>query len=83
MDLLPNGNVLVPNYAQSKVVEFDAKGKVVWEANVERPGSAVRLPNGHTLVSCPIAKRVVELDRDGKEVWKCETEGRPYKAYRP
>jgi hypothetical protein len=83
IDLLANGNVLVPNYTQNKVVEYDNKGKVVWEANVERPGSAMRLANGHTLVSSPLSKRVVELDRDGKEVWKCEMEGRPYKAYRP
>jgi hypothetical protein len=82
IDVLPSGNVLVPDYIQGKVVEYDAKGKSVWEARVERPASAVRLSNGHTLVCCPIARRVVELDKDGKEVWKCDLEGRPYKAYR-
>ncbi len=82
IDLLANGNVLVPDYAQNKVIEFDPKGKAVWEASVERPGSVVRLANGHTLVGSPLATRVVELDRDGKEVWKLSTEGRVYRASR-
>ncbi len=82
IDLLPNGNVLVPVMTQGKVCEYDAKGKVVWEAAVPMPTAAVRLPNGHTLASSGTGRRVVEFDRDGKEVWKCETEGRPYRAYR-
>jgi HEAT repeats/PQQ-like domain len=82
IDVLANGNVLVPDYVQNKVLEYDAKGKVVWEAVLQRPASAVRLPNGHTLIACPLAKHVVELDREGKEVWKCDLEGRPYKVYR-
>jgi hypothetical protein len=82
IDLLPNGNVLVPIATQGKVFEYDAKGKVVWEAAVPTPTSASRLPNGHTLVSSAGGRCVVELDRDGKEVWKCDVRGRPYKAYR-
>jgi hypothetical protein len=82
IDVLPNGNVLIGDYAQGKVLEYDAKGKVVWQASVQRPGSVARLPNGHTLVSSPLSKCVIELDRDGKEVWKCTLEGRPYKVYR-
>jgi outer membrane protein assembly factor BamB len=82
IDLLPNGNVLVPLYSQNQVIEYDATGKAVWQVTVARPSSAVRLPNGHTLVSNAINQRVVELDRDGKEVWKVESVGRPYKAYR-
>jgi HEAT repeat protein len=82
IDVLPNGNVLIPDYIQGKVIEYDAKGKAAWEAALQRPASAVRLANGHTLVSCPLSRRVVELDRDGKEVWKCDLESRPYKAFR-
>ena len=82
IDLLPNGNVLVPDYIQNKVREYDPKGKVVWEADVQRPTSAMRLANGHTLVTLMLGKHVIELDKDGKEVGKCETEGMVYKAYR-
>jgi hypothetical protein len=82
IDVLANGNVLLGDYVQNKVIEYDAKGKVVWQAAVPRPSSVARLPNGHTLVSSPLSKVVIELDRDGKEVWKCELEGRPYKVYR-
>src|SRR5262249_15149816 len=42
IDLLPNGNVLVPLYLQSKVVEFDKDGKQVWSANTDRPYGASR-----------------------------------------
>jgi HEAT repeat protein len=82
LDVLANGNVVLCDYTQNKVIEYDAKGKVVWQTTVQRPGAAVRLPNGHTLVACPLNSRVVELDHDGKEVWKCEPGGRPYKVYR-
>jgi hypothetical protein len=82
IDLLPNGNVLVPNCSVGKVIEYDAKGKAVWEVAAQGATSAVRLPNGHTLIASAVTQRVVEVDRDGKEVWKCNTEGRAYKAYR-
>jgi outer membrane protein assembly factor BamB len=83
IDVLANGNVLIPDYAQNKVVEYDTRGKLVWEATLQqRPSSVARLPNGHTLVTCMTTSQVIELDRDGKEVWKCKTESRPYKAYR-
>jgi outer membrane protein assembly factor BamB len=82
MDLLPNGNVVFPISTQNKVVEYDAKGRLVWEAPVERPIAAVRLPNGHVLVASSIGQYVVELDRRGKEVWKLPIEGRPMRAFR-
>ena len=82
IDLLPGGNVLIPDSSQNKVREYDRKGKVVWEADIEKPSSAVRLANGHTLVTQPTTRHVVELDKDGKEVWKCETAGQIHKAYR-
>src|SRR5262249_4962243 len=31
-DILPNGHVIIPQYTQNKVVEFDANGRKVWEA---------------------------------------------------
>jgi hypothetical protein len=81
-DALPGGRVLVPIYAENRVVEYDGGGKVVWEAAVQRPTSAVRLPNGNVLIASSVGRRLVELDRAGKEVWQLPVEGRPYKAYR-
>jgi HEAT repeat protein len=68
-DVLPKGGVLVPLSWQNKVLEYDAEGKVVWEAAVPQPMSAFRLPDGHTLVSTQQwPAKVVELDREGKQV---------------
>jgi HEAT repeat protein len=78
--LLPRGNVLVPDYRQNKVIEYDADGKAVWEAAVRMPTSAQRLSNGHTLVASQNLGMVVELDRGGKTVWEYKADGRPWRA---
>src|SRR5262249_47469869 len=62
---LENGHVLVPNYAQSKVVEYDGSGKSVWEAKVYRPNSVHRMANGHTIVGSRMRSQVYELDKSG------------------
>jgi HEAT repeat protein len=68
-DLLPKGGAVVPLSWQNKVMEYDADGKIVWEASVPQPMSAYRLPNGHTLVSSQQwPPKVIELDRQGKQV---------------
>jgi HEAT repeat protein len=68
-DVLPKGGVIVPLSWQNKVMEYDAEGKVVWEAEVPQPMSAFRMPDGHTLVSTQQwPAKVVELDREGKQV---------------
>jgi hypothetical protein len=69
LDILPNGNVVVPQYAQNKVIEYDAGGKKVWEADSQRPTSAMRLPNGHTLAASRYTRTIEEFDRRGKRVW--------------
>jgi outer membrane protein assembly factor BamB/HEAT repeat protein len=74
LDMLPGGKVLIPLYSQNKVVEFDADGKKVWEANAALPSSAVRLPNGHTLVANRSTMTVTELDHAGKEVWSYKSD---------
>jgi HEAT repeat protein len=68
-DLLPKGGAVVPLSWQNKVMEYDADGKIVWEASVPQPMSAFRLPNGNTLVSVQQwPPKVIELDRQGKQV---------------
>jgi hypothetical protein len=81
IDVLPNGNVLVPLYTNNRVLEFDPNGKIVWQAgNVQLPSSVQRLPNGNTLIGSLSTRRVVEVNRDGAEVWSWTGEGQVYNA---
>jgi hypothetical protein len=82
IDVLPNGRVVIPQYGNNKVVEFDTEGKPVWEATVTNPSTVLRLPNGNTLVGSMVTQRVVELDRSGKEVWEYKSEGRVMRVRR-
>jgi hypothetical protein len=70
IEVLPNGNVLVPMKDANKVVEYDADGRPIWEATVEEPIAAVRLPNGHTLVTTLNQRRAVEVDGAAQPVWE-------------
>jgi outer membrane protein assembly factor BamB len=76
LEVLANGRILLPQYSQNRVVEYDGDGKVVWEASVQQPTSVQRLPNGHTLVSSLYSQITLELDRQGKEVAQTRLEGR-------
>jgi hypothetical protein len=82
IDVLPSGRVLVPEFGNDRVVEYDAAGKVIWEATVARPDSAVRLPSGNTLIASGREGRLVELDRNGKVVWEHRLNGSPMRARR-
>jgi hypothetical protein len=83
IELLPAGRVLVAEYRNNRVAEYDAQGKLVWQAQANFPTSAVRLPNGHTLVTIMINQQIVELNRDGKVVWQHHVaDGRPFRARR-
>lgn len=80
VELLPGGRVLLPLYRDNRVAEFDATGKVVWQATVPSPTSVVRLPNGNTLVGSALQSKAVELNREGREVWSYTLEGRPWRV---
>lgn len=70
IDILRNGNILIPEKERDKVVEYSPTGAVVWEVEVNQPIAAVRLPNGNTLVTSMDERRAVEFNRQGKEVWE-------------
>ena len=74
---LPRGGVLVPDYNGSKVREYDASGKMVWEADVANPGAVVRLSNGNTLVATRSSNNLLEINKAGKEVKRTPTNGNP------
>jgi HEAT repeat protein len=81
-DFLPNDHVLMPLMGQNKVAEYNASGKVVWEANIPQPCSAFRLPNGNVLVAQQNFQRIVELNRAGKQVWENKGDFMPHYARR-
>jgi HEAT repeat protein len=81
-DVLPNGNVLIPQQGNNKVVEFDPSGKTVWEATTNFPFAAQRLSNGRTLVTSINMNQVFELDRGGKTVWQAALPGPSWRARR-
>ncbi len=80
---LANGNYLVPQLLDKVVREYDAKGKVVWEAKTPNmPFTAIRLDNGNTLAACTHGNLLVELDDKGKTVWQLtndDLDGKPIK----
>lgn len=82
IDVLPNGDVLVPEAHNNRVVELDSHGAVVWEAAAEQPIAALRLANGNTLITTFSEHRAVEMDRDGKEVWDARRDTRVTRAFR-
>jgi len=83
MDVLPNGNILMPQYSANRVVEFDRNGKMVGTPlQINQPSSAVRLPNGNTLVGCLNNQMVVEFDRTGKQIWTHRTNGTVFNVRR-
>jgi hypothetical protein len=72
--MLPNGRVLVPHNAEGKVIEYDSRGKIVWEVPFEQPIAAMRLSNGNTVItSMNHAVGAVEVDRAGTEVWSYQS----------
>ncbi len=82
-DILPNGNILMPEFQNNRVVEYNTTGQLVGPAlSVQWPNSAVRLPNGHTLVASQNAHRVTEFDRNGHEYWTYQCDGAVFNAHR-
>jgi HEAT repeat protein len=82
VDFLPRDHVLMPLMNENKVVEYDATGKIVWEAGVTQPCSAHRLPNGNTLVAQQFGQCVIEINRAGKTVWEYKENVNPHYASR-
>jgi HEAT repeat protein len=80
VEFLRDGRLLVTQ--GNKVVEYDADGKVVWQADVPQAYPLSRAPNGHTLVATTAESRFVELNREGKIVWEHKVQGTPWIARR-
>lgn len=82
IDILPNGNVLIPDFQQQRVVEYDGNGQQVTAFNTQWPSSAMRLPNGNTLVASQNTRQVREYNRAGQVVWSHDIDGQVFNARR-
>ncbi|MSR32730.1 MAG: hypothetical protein EXR99_14630 [Gemmataceae bacterium] len=82
-DVLSNGNLLITEIYNNKVMEFSPAGKQVWSYECDQPVAAVRLPNGNTLVTSMTQMRAFEITREGAEVWTFKAETRVTRAFRP
>lgn len=68
---LVNGNMLVADTGNDRIVEIDDLDRKVWEfkTRLNQPRWAERLPNGHTLIVDTGNHRVLEIDPKGAPVW--------------
>jgi HEAT repeat protein len=82
IEVLPNGQVLVPEMHLNRVVLYDKTGKSVWNARVLQPVAAVRLANGNTLVTTYNQNRAIELDKEGEEAAQFKADTRVNRAWR-
>jgi hypothetical protein len=79
---LKNSNTLIACTNGNRIIEVDAKGKIVWSVTNKDIGEnlfddacgAQRLPNGNTVISSYHAKgnavKLFEITRDKKVVWR-------------
>src|SRR5262245_11760803 len=79
---LPNGHLLVSQYANNRVVELDAKGAEVWSfGDCKSPNRASRLLDGNTLIADSGGHRIVEVDAKGMVVWEWTAADGDIRAY--
>ena len=53
IEVLANGRILAPLYANNCIVEYDWEGNKLWQATVNQPMSVTRLPSGNSAVAPP------------------------------
>src|SRR5207253_1725424 len=79
LPILPNGNTLISDSNNNRIIEVDPTDNIVWQyaTNLQRgsnpaplPTRAVRLRSGHTLISDQFNNRVIEVTRAGEIVFQ-------------
>ena len=83
VDRLDNGNTIVADSGNNRLVEFGPTGKIVWEKNdLAFPNNVFRMPDNRTLYTTYSTGNVVMLDADGEEQWRTSIEnGTLYSVY--
>ena len=67
---LENGNLLLTDRNNDRVLEVTPDGRVVWKHDkLVRPHNGHRLPNGNTLISDSEQNTIIEVNPDGDIVW--------------
>ncbi len=82
VQVLDNGNFLIPSYDTSQAYEMRPDGTVVWKNTAGKPVGATRLENGNTLVCLHDKGTVIEVDPTGKTIWTVGGLSQPYTAQR-
>lgn len=68
---LANGNTLINEAFNDRVIEISPEGEIVWEyAEVIYPTDSVRLDNGNTLIADKGNKRVIVVTPEKEIVWE-------------
>lgn len=73
---LANGHTLISDTGNSRILELDAEGRIVWSLlaggnlRMTRPTLAQRLANGHTLVEHSNRSRWLEVNQQNLPVWR-------------
>ena len=82
MEVLPNGNIIVPHYNQQRVIEYNQDGAQVGNPiQLNWPNSVSRLPNGNNLVTSYQQRQVYEF-RGNEQVWNYQADGFVFVARR-
>jgi hypothetical protein len=69
-ELLENGNLLVTDRNNDRVIEVDMDGQILWIYDrLTRPHNGDRLPDGNTMIANSEGNRVIEVTPAGEIVW--------------
>ena len=90
-DRLPNGNTILSDSWNNRILEVDPEGTVVWEFSREGldslnwPRDADVLDNDNVLITDSLTGRVMEVNRGGETLWEYRediiaTQIAPYEA---
>lgn len=76
-ELLENGNLLITDRNNNRVIEVDEAGQIVWAYDqLTRPHNGDRLANGNTMIANSEENLVIEVSPAGEIVWS-HSEGDP------
>jgi len=69
-ELLENGNLLITDRNNDRVIEVDQAGGIVWSYDqLTRPHNGDRLPNGNTTIANSEENLVIEVNPAGEIIW--------------
>ncbi|TFG22030.1 MAG: DUF1349 domain-containing protein [Promethearchaeota archaeon] len=87
-DRLSNGNTMIADSRNHRIIEVNPAGEIVWELNTSHidllwPRDCDKLPNGNILITDSYNHRIIEVNSTYDIVWECNTtRDLPYEADR-